>query len=333
VNLTMKLDSIDQSLLNIIQSEFPLSREPFADLGKRLNIRDTEVIKRTETLKNAGIIRMISPVVNPRKLGYQTTLVCMKIREDQLEKTVRIIATHPMVSHCYMRDHDLNFWFTLALSIKDELDNEVQKLGEIFKADTIMNLPAIRVFKIGAYFKFGNSTNQITNSSQEFHHEEKHYLNLSLTDRKIINELQQDLTLNLNPYDIMSNNLSMDKDDFLNHSKSLIQRGIMRRYSASVNHYGIGLLANSMTCWQVPLETIEKAGRKIARFGEVSHCYQRRTSSLWPHNLYAMIHADTRETCQTLALQISQEAMIDHCNPVMLFSTKEIKKTRIYYHA
>jgi len=327
----MKLDSINQSLLNIIQSAFPLSREPFADLGKQLNMSDTEIIKRTEMLKNAGIIRMISPVVNPRKLGYQTTLVCMKLREKQLDETNRIMAIHPMVSHCYLRDHELNLWFTLASRNENDTDDEVNTLGNQLGAEIIINLPAIRVFKIGAYFKIGNSTNQVTISNQASHHRENHSSNLSVADRAIISELQQDLPLSLKPYDIMSNNISTDIDVFLNHCNSLIQRGIIRRYSASVNHNSIGLLANSMTCWQVPLETIEKTGRKIASFQEVSHCYQRRTSSLWPYNLFAMIHADTRETCQTLAFKISREVKIDNPNPIMLFSTKEIKKTRILY--
>jgi DNA-binding Lrp family transcriptional regulator len=241
------------------------------------------------------------------------------------------MAIHPMVSHCYLRDHELNLWFTLASRSENDADDEVNMLGNQLGAEIIINLPAIRVFKIGAYFKIGNSTNQVTTSTQVPHHRENHGSNLSVADRAIINELQQDLPLNLNPYYFMSNKLSMDIDTFLNHCNSLIQRGIIRRYSASVNHNSIGLLANSMTCWQVPLESIEKTGRKIAKFREVSHCYQRRTSSLWPYNLFAMIHADTRETCQTLALQISQEVKIDNPNPIMLFSTKEIKKTRILY--
>ncbi|MBM4449891.1 MAG: Lrp/AsnC family transcriptional regulator, partial [Chloroflexi bacterium] len=62
----MKLDDVDKSLLDIIQSKFPLSREPFSELGKELGIRDREAIQRVEKLKNARIIRMIGPVFNPR---------------------------------------------------------------------------------------------------------------------------------------------------------------------------------------------------------------------------------------------------------------------------
>ncbi|MCJ7828114.1 MAG: Lrp/AsnC family transcriptional regulator, partial [Dehalococcoidia bacterium] len=70
----MELDNVDKTLLNIIQAEFPLSREPFSVLGFRLGLTSNEIIRRIDRLKAAGIIRLIGPVLNPKKLGYQTTL-------------------------------------------------------------------------------------------------------------------------------------------------------------------------------------------------------------------------------------------------------------------
>src|SRR4030042_4165024 len=101
----MELDNVDKTLLNIIQAEFPLSREPFSVLGFRLGLTSNEIIRRTDRLKAAGIIRLIGPVLNPKKLGYQTTLVAAKVPVEQMDKAGQIISRHPMVSHCYERDH------------------------------------------------------------------------------------------------------------------------------------------------------------------------------------------------------------------------------------
>jgi len=327
----MKLSDIDRILLDIIQAEFPLSRDPFADLGRNIGTGDTEAVQQIERLKNAGVIRMIGPVFNPRMLGYQTTLVAMKVRPDHLDEAAEVIAAHPLVSHCYLRDHDFNFWFTLALPIKDDMDNEVLKLDSMLRADATVNLPAIKMFKIGAYFRVGAGKNQAPKRGRYPISTPDRHVSLSPTDRQVINELQQDLPLTLQPYDFMSNPLSMNVDEFLGLCHSLIKRGIMRRYSASVNHNSIGLAANAMTCWQVHTDSIEKAGKKIAEFPEVSHCYQRRTGTLWPYNLFAMIHADTKENCQALVHQISLKAGLNQTNSVMLFSAKELKKTRIRY--
>jgi DNA-binding Lrp family transcriptional regulator len=324
-----KIDNVDKNLLTIIQAEFPLSREPFAALELRLNVKHNEVIQRIENLKSRGIIRLIGPVFNPERLGYRTTLVAMKIPVERLDNAEQIISTHPMVSHCYERDHSFNLWFTLAMPVTEDIESEIHKLDSKIKADEILNLPAVRVFKIGAFFNLGRNNSRLSLRA------ERGNLNtcsdLSRIDQVVINELQQDLPLNEKPFDLMSARLSMDVDKFLSCCQALLQCGIMRRFSASINHNKLGFTANAMSCWNTPTDIIEAAGNKIAKFPEISHCYERQTSPLWPYNLFAMIHAATKETCRALVDRIHSETGLDRNGLVLLFSTKEIKKTRVRY--
>jgi DNA-binding Lrp family transcriptional regulator len=325
------IDNIDKKLLNIIQAEFPLSREPFADLGLRLSISGDEVIKRIERLKAGGIIRLIGPVFNPRRLGYQTTLVGMKVSTKRLNKAEQIVSMHPMVSHCYERDHDFNIWFTIALPVAKNIDSEVRKLGDKAKTKEILNLPSIRTFKIGAYFNLGRNYESMPNTATPDDRFSDINSELSPTDRVVINELQQDLPLNEKPFDLISARLSMDIDKFLSCCQALLQRRIMRRFSASINHSKLGFTANAMACWNMPSDIIEAAGEKIAKFPEVSHCYERQTSPLWPYNLFAMIHATSRKTCQAIVDKVLSETGLNKDNLILLFSTREIKKTRVRY--
>ncbi|OGN91413.1 MAG: hypothetical protein A2Z75_05165 [Chloroflexi bacterium RBG_13_50_10] len=322
---------MDKKLLNIIQAEFPLSREPFAALGPHLGVSSDQVIRKIERLKAAGVIRLIGPVFNPKGLGYRTTLVAMKVPIEQLGKAGQIISKHPMVSHCYQRSHDFNFWLTLAVPVAEDMEAAVRKLGNRVGSGATLNLPAVKTFKIGAYFDIdgGNiSTPDMTSHSNRLSDAD---LDLSATDRAVINELQQDLPLNEKPFDLISARLSMDADEFINRCQALLQSGIMRRFSASVSHNKLGFTANAMACWKVPSDMVETAGKKIATFPEVSHCYERRTNSLWPHNLFAMIHARTEETCRAISDKICPETGLDRNGLILLFSTKEVKKTRILY--
>ena len=325
------IDNVDKKLLNIIQAEFPLSRDPFADLALLLSINGNEVIERIERLKEEGLIRLIGPVFNPRKLGYQTTLVGMKASVERMGETEQIVSTHPMVSHCYERDHDFNLWFTLAMPVAKNINNEVRKLGSKAKTEEILNLPAIRTFKIGAYFNLSRNHASMPNTVTRDDKFSNVNYELSPTDRAIINELQQDLPLNEKPFDLISARLSMDSDKFLNCCRALLQRGIMRRFSASINHSKLGFTANAMACWNMPSDIIEAAGEKIARFPEVSHCYESQTGPLWPYNIFAMIHAASRETCQAIADKVCSETGLNKDKLVLLFSTREIKKTRVRY--
>jgi DNA-binding Lrp family transcriptional regulator len=329
--MTTDIDNVDKKLLNIIQAEFPLSREPFAALGLRLGINGAEVIKRIEKLKAGGIIRLIGPVFNPRRLGYQTTLVGMKVSMERLNEAEQVIGLHPMVSHCYERDHNFNIWFTLAMPVAEDTDSEVHKLSSKVGAEETLNLPAIRTFKIGAYFNVGRNRAPMLNTVTRDDRLSNINSELSPTDRTVINELQQDLSLNEKPFDLISARLSMDSDKFFSYCKALLRCGIIRRFSASINHSKLGFTANAMACWNVPSDIIETAGEKVARYPEVSHCYERQTSPLWPYNLFAMIHAASRKTCQALADRVRSETRLNKDNLVLLFSTREIKKTRVQY--
>ena len=325
----MYLDNLDRKLLNLVQTKFPLTTEPYNDLGLQLGINGDEVLHRIKQLKAKGIIRQISPVLDARSLGYQTTLVAMRVAESQLDKAARLIVEHPGISHGYERDHHFNLWFTLALPPEVGMGAELQKLSTLIGAKVMLELPVLKIFKIGAYFDLAGDGQQMLGTSVAPPSMLYQKADLSPTDKAVINELQQALPLVQRPFDMMSARLMMDVGGFLAHCHSLQKRRIMRRFGASIRHNNNGFKANAMTCWIAPPEVVEIAGRKVATFREVSHCYERKTSPLWPYNLFTMIHGHTREDCQTIADKVSRETRLDE--NVLLFSVKEFKKERVKY--
>jgi len=226
----------------------------------------------------------------------------------------------------------------LAIPVTKDVDDEVRKLGNRIKSETILNLPAIKTFKIGAYFDLGGGNSHpslpvegAVISGLSHGHAVRKDKKFSTTERTVINALQQDLPLNEKPFDLISGKLHMDTDKFLSHCQTLLQRGIMRRFSASVNHNKLGFTANAMACWKVPSDMVDTAGKKIATFPEVSHCYERQTGPLWPYNLFAMVHAHDNENCRAVTDKICSETGLNRNWMLLLFSSKEIKKTRVRY--
>ncbi len=325
----MHLDSIDKKLLNLVQAEFPLTKEPYANLGLQLGIDRDEVIYRIEQLKARGSIRQISPVLDARSLGYQTTLIAMRVGENQLDRMERLISKHQGVSHGYERDHYFNLWFTLAVPSGVDMESELEQLTSPIGAEAVFALPAVKVFKIGAYFDMYGEGLSMADTMIRPSGILPQKVELSQIDRLIINELQQDLPLVPKPFTVISAQLDMNVEYLLAHCQSLLQRGIMRRFGASINHSRAGFKANAMACWLALPDTVDTAGRKIASLREVSHCYERKTNPLWQYNLFAMIHSHTRKACQEIASKVSHETgLTDY---VLLFSTKEFKKARIKY--
>ena len=329
----MELDTVDKRLLNLLQTDFPLSGEPFSALGSRLDISGNGVIHRVKNLKDGGIIRWISGVFDSSKLGYQSTLVAMRISDHRLDEAASAISEHQGVSHNYARDHYYNLWFTLTLAKDKSLPKTIDNLAELVQAEEVMNLPAVRVFKRLVYFdmvgteKSGdNSTPTGESNSLLISKENKR---LSKLDKEVIKELQKDLPLAERPFDELARHLDMSSDELLNLAKSLQARGIMRRYGASLSHQKAGFLVNAMSCWSVPLDMLEQAGNKMASCQAVSHCYQRQTNANWPYNLFAMIHSHTKDECEAIARQISDDTKVS--DYVLLYTAKEYKKEKVRY--
>lgn len=323
--MKMLLDDINRKLLNLLQRDFPLCQEPFSSLGERIGFSEEEVIQRIERLKERGIIREISPVLDARRLGYKATFSLMKIPPGKLEKAAKFVSQHPMVSHCHEREYRFNLSFTLTSPAEADIEDELMRLGELVGAESVLNLPPLRLFKLGVYFDMAGDGWHVPQSRSSTLPER---VRLSSVDRAVLNKLQQDLPLTQRPFEILAQEAGVEEEKFLQQCKSLKERGIIRRFNASVNHRGLGFVANALVCWKVPLESVESTGRKIASFREISHCLERKTDPLWEYNLYAVIHSHSKESCEESIKKIGKEIGLEF---VSLFSRREFKKSRVRY--
>lgn len=321
-------DNIDKQLLNFIQAKIELVPQPYRALGDMLGITEEDVISRIKELKAKGIIRQISPVFDPRRLGYTSTLVAMEAPKDKVEKAEQVLIDHSGVSHGYERDHKFNIWFTLAIPPDKEADDELREISESTGVETVMSLPATRLFKIGTYFAADGEV-QTGNTAATFDGRLPQRALFSPSEKIVINGLQRDLPLISRPFAQIAERRRLSEKLLLNNAEVLLELGIMRRFSAQVNHRRVGYTANGMTCWIVPPEKVDEVGKKIAALPEVSHCYERMTNASWPYNLFAMIHARDEETCNQIAVKASKDGGLSGFK--VLFSTKEFKKTRIRY--
>jgi len=319
--------SIENRLLGMLQSSFPLSREPYEDIGTRLGISGKDVIRKIAGLKKRGIVRQISPVLDARKLGFQSTLIALKVKGPRIKKAEEYLISHPGISHGYQREHEYNIRVTLSVPPRTDVHSEVVNVCAGSQAEAVITLPAIKVFKLRTNFSHMDDT--IEEDDVLRGNGLPGRVRLSQTDRHVINSLQRDLPLSADPFASMAHSLGMDVDQLLLRSRSLLRRGIIRRYGASINHRNAGYRANAMTCWNVPAGKVDKAGRVLASNRRVSHCYERATSNAWNYNLFAMVHSTDEETCHEIIKKMAADTELK--DYIILFSIREFKKTRINY--
>jgi hypothetical protein len=70
-------------------------------------------------------------------------------------------------------------------------------------------------------------------------------------------------------------------------------------------------------------------GNIMAQSPWVTHCYERPTFPDWSYTHFTMVHATSRKQCEQVAEQISEATGI--ADYMLLYSTREYKKTRVRY--
>lgn len=140
-----------KKLLNFLQEDFPLVPEPFKTVAEKLELTEGEVIEILKDLRKKGIIRHFGASINSHKLGYITCLCATSIPEDKEEVAYKI-AELPEVTHAYLREHELNFWFTVVTDSEESLEKLCKELEKQFQLE-IKLFPAIKKFKVKAVFE------------------------------------------------------------------------------------------------------------------------------------------------------------------------------------
>ena len=152
---------------------------------------------------------------------------------------------------------------------------------------------------------------------------------LTELEKMVIASIQEDLPLTRQPYRAIAEKLNISEDQLLATLERLCDRGIIRRFGATLRHQKSGFAANAMVAWQVAEERVEQVGQILAAFKEVSHCYHRNPAGTWPYNLYTMVHAANEAACRATAQRMAEAAGVENYN--LLFSRRELKKTSMQY--
>lgn len=146
-------DELDSKILNLLQTNFPISLTPFRDLAFQLGITEEEVLNRIANLYNDGVIRRIGGIINSYALGFYSTLCACQVPEQRIAEVGEVISSYPQVTHNYVRDHHLyNVWFTLTAESKEKVLEIIQGMEKRTEL-SIVNMPARKVYKIKVAFE------------------------------------------------------------------------------------------------------------------------------------------------------------------------------------
>ncbi len=333
--MTAVTHSTDAALLNVLQDGVDFTERPFADLGNRCGLTEMQVLSRITALKQKKVIRQISAIFDTRSLGYTSSLVAAKIPTGLLDSAVSVINSHPGVSHNYLRNHEFNLWYTLAVPPTSRLglDRTIDLLHRLSGAESTRPLPTLRLFKIGVHFDVAGTFHPGDQAAPSYSESSRTETRpLTADEIEFVRVMQRDLSLVPEPFVAVAEALGMTFAAAAEMHAQFLTTGRMRRFSAVLHHRKAGFGANAMGVWAGPQndpDALKRLGETMAGFRAVSHCYQRPSYPEWPYNLFTMVHGKNEDDCEhTLAAIAEATGITDR---LALYSAREFKKVRVKY--
>lgn len=154
-------------------------------------------------------------------------------------------------------------------------------------------------------------------------------MNCDQVDKEIIKMIQRDIPISAGPYKELSDSIHVSEQEIVDRIKIMQEKGIIRRMGAILRHQKAGYQTNALVAWNADSEAADRAGRIMAEYKEVSHCYFREVPESFPYPLFTMIHAKTEEQLLNVIDNIMEGTGLHDF--LIIRSQQELKKTSMEY--
>ena len=253
--------------------------------------------QRLDLSRRAAISR-IGAVVRPNSVGV-STLAALAVPEAELARVAGLVNAEAGVNHNYHRENRWNLWFVATGPDRDHLSATLTRITQR------SGLPLL---------DFGEAGLHTTHAR----------LQISYACAKLF----QSLPLTPRPYQQLAVELGTEEAAVLRQLDALCRTGVISRFGVVVHHRALGWRANAMLVWDLPDHQVAAAGQRLAALPGVTLCYQRRRDKLhWPFNLYAMVHAKTREQAQQVIAKTTALPELTGARSDILYSLRCFKQT------
>ena len=324
--MTGLFSECSREILNIIQERFPVCERPYHSIAEMVGCGEEEVFRTISQLRKDGVIRRIGGVFVSERLGYTSRLCCGILPPEELGGYEEYTAHINSLTHNYVRSHRYNIWLTLIAESPDAVADTLFDITENTALHSVHVLSALKKYKIRTYFPMESGARVFAAGKQRLC---RRVNTLDFDTKRVIATIQDDLPYSAEPFADWADFLGISCGELISRVEEMRDNGVMRRFGAILRHQKAGFVENAMVVFAVPHETADQAGEMLARFDEVSHCYEREPFSDFPYNLYAMVHARSAVKMSVSLEKLAQAAGTDKY--IVLRSEKELKKTSMKY--
>ncbi|MBK7766730.1 MAG: Lrp/AsnC family transcriptional regulator [Sulfuritalea sp.] len=148
-------DAIEQRLIAALQPGLELVSRPFARLGERAGMSESEVLTRIAGWIGEGMIKRFGVVVRHQELGYRANaMVVFDAPDRDVDRIGRQLATEAAVTLCYRRTRNLPHWpYNLYCMVHGRSREEVGPVIERLSRQA--GLPGLTLFSTRRFKQCG----------------------------------------------------------------------------------------------------------------------------------------------------------------------------------
>ena len=127
------MNNQDRLLIAAIENGLPISSRPYAQIGEKIGLSESQVIERLSLLKQQGFIKRHGVIVKHRQLGYQANaMVVWNIPDEQVKSYGLKLSQVDFVTLCYRRPRYPHWLYNLYCMIhgknRDTVMQQIQQL-------------------------------------------------------------------------------------------------------------------------------------------------------------------------------------------------------------
>lgn len=328
-------DAVNRRILCVAEDTLTgFYARPFAEIARRCELPEEEVIARLRAMLAEGSVRRIRQTLLSTALA-DGALVAWKLPEERLNAAFDWLEAHdPFTGHIVLRRCDnpaapgaeYRLWTTLKVPTGcGTVAEHCRRLSETIGAETFAPLPVVGMFALAvghtrrAGLKPGDKLPELPIMQVPVRPE------LSEEDWAVLLSLKESLApeeLTTCPWDARAAALGMSTERYCAIAASLDERKVIGRFAVFLDHTSArnrhaGLGEAGLFHWAVPAGMEERAGAECGRHIAMTHCYWRSGGEPFGGaQIMGVVHAPTREG--VLAHKAAIDAHLASCGiPVL----------------
>ncbi|NPA47461.1 MAG: Lrp/AsnC family transcriptional regulator [Thermococci archaeon] len=139
------LDDIDREILSILQKN---SRTPLREISKEVGLAESTVYERIKKLKERGIIKKFTVILDPDALGFHIlALILIKAKAGEYSNVARELGRYPEIVEVYETTGDYDMVVKIRTKGSEDLNEFLDRIGDVKGVEATHTMVVLKIHK------------------------------------------------------------------------------------------------------------------------------------------------------------------------------------------